>query len=141
MNVFKNLRELARPGWRMEALGMAAITGYFISIFYTEAGVLDAPLFIQVNILLVMGLAACLTANMIRYFRKGKESGKSDFFMISALLAVLHGAYFAINSATMNYFTAHSPKAPQATFTLLSDIYQYAYFAFALYAFYRAGRR
>lgn len=141
MTVFKNLRELTQPGWRTEALGMTAITGYFISLFYTEGGVLEAPLFIQLNMLLVMGLAACLTASMIRYFRKGKQTGNSDFFMVSALLAVIHGAYFAVNSATMNYFTAHSPIAPQATSTLLSDIYQYAYFAFALYAFYRAGHR
>ncbi|EOR7867417.1 hypothetical protein FYL99_RS20300 [Escherichia coli] len=138
MTVIKNIRELVQPGWRMEALGMAAISGYFISIMYTEGGVLDAPLFIQMNIPLVIGLAACLTATMIRYFRKGKATGNSDFFMASALLAVLHGTYFALNSVTMNALTAHSSQAPS---TLLSDIYQYAYFAFALYAFYRAGRK
>lgn len=141
MTVLKNLHELTQPGWRMEALGMAAITGYFISLFYTESGVLEAPLFIQLNMLLVMGLAACLTASMIRYFKKGKETGNSDFFMISATLAVIHGAYFAISSKALDYLTAHWPIAPQASSILLSDVYQYAYFAFALYAFYRAGRR
>lgn len=76
MTVFKNFRELVQPGWRMEALGMAVITGYFTTLFYTEGGVLDAPLFIQLNMLLVMGLAACLTASMIRYFRKDRKAAK-----------------------------------------------------------------
>ena len=74
MNLLNKLRELSRPGWRTEALGMTAITGYFIIIFYNEGGVLDAPLFIQLNLILLIGLATYVTGTMIRLFRKGKKS-------------------------------------------------------------------
>ncbi|NQF22927.1 hypothetical protein FCI58_28415, partial [Enterobacter hormaechei] len=55
-------KSLAHPGWRTEAFGMATIVVYFIVVFYTEGGILDAPLFVQLNLLLSMGLASLLTA-------------------------------------------------------------------------------
>ncbi|MGE1405285.1 hypothetical protein ACMFFG_30220 (plasmid) [Citrobacter freundii] len=138
MNLLNKLRELSRPGWRTEALGMTAITGYFIIIFYNEGGVLDAPLFIQLNLILLIGLATYVTGTMIRLFRKGKKSANRDYFMSSALLATLIGGYFALNDAVVNSIPGYSPKE---AINFLGDLYMYGYFSFALYSFYRAGGR
>ncbi|EKA5326695.1 hypothetical protein OLK17_004338 [Salmonella enterica] len=131
-------KSLAHPGWRIEAFGMAAIVVYFIVVFYTEGGILDAPLFVQLNLLLIMGLASLLTALMLRFYRKGKVSQNRDNFMMSALLAALQAAYFAVNGAAIKHTQVSIHNEPVF---LLGEIYQYAYWAFALYALYHMGRR
>lgn len=140
MTLLARLKECTRPGWRTEAAGLVAVIAYFSVVVYENgvSGVTDAPLFIQFNLVLVLGLFSWVAVAMIRLFKKGLRTGNRDDFILSALLAGILGCYFAVSDLMLR---ATTKTSSHTLINDINDICKYTLFAFALYALYRSGRR